>query len=625
MIHIEVGFTVPSCDRGEWIGRICTIGLALLLLLPACASDGTEGLCDPMCGPTCDPMCDAAGDAGPGSDADVRLDSDAGAADAASPTMGPDAGSMTAETDALGAVACFNGDDDDGNGRIDCADGACGTAAYCCVGETRASCCDAPTSTVHADFAGCTGTDPLACVAGAIVFGGPTPRIEDGGLVPYGDHLSDSGLVLEPDLDPTHDRITLQATFAATPEGCGAVDCIDVVAVGLGDAPAAGFVRVLPDIAVVARTSRQDVALIVFGDVVGSWPLTTASPQRFELEVSPAGTAELRRGGTSLATVAYLPRPHRRVLVYGRTQNHSGPLPSGRATDVNVLVSRCDVPSALERGAASELPWDGTGPSAIREGEELLLAFENADSIHLARWSQGAGWISSAGLSMPALPADAEERFTDPSLVRESDRYALYLTRETSAGRAVVRADGMTGFVERFEIPVDVAFAGGAGGVELRSPSVVDFASERWMAVVAELSIGPRIVLLKSTGPGEPFAPALGSIEESIVVGPSGVFGAFDDQEVGDPDLSIDGHGLLRLHYAGRNGARWSVGVKLSGDGRHWRELEGRARILGPGTDFDALGARAPSAVFGDGRVDLFYTANDGVSRSIGRATGSSR
>lgn len=564
-------------------------------------------------------------DAGPGGGGPA--DAGGGGADGGAADGGPMA---TPDPENAGFAGCFNGRDDSGNGLVDCEDSACGASAYCCVGDTSATCCTGAGAAIDATFSGCA--DPRDCVSAPEVdwFGTPRPTIEDAAFVPNGDTFDDSGLVLGPVVDPTRERVVLQASIAAPIDGCS--DCLDVVALGLADPPTADDVRVVPDVALMVRASRRDYALIVAGEVVGQHPLETSAPRDYRLELAPDGTVTLQVGSDPVLTARGPVRPGRAPLLYGRTHNRTGLVEPARVESLSVRTFGCDIPSAMDRGESAVIPFEGvewgsrvaSSPSIVPDGDDTLVAFALSGDVHLARGTASGSWMlgGSGRVEAPVLVPEPGERFDDPELLREDDRFVVYLTHVTPGGTTVARALGEAGHAEVFgrpealTLPDDLTYA--------ESPSVVDDDGVRWLAVRTFVEDEPRVVLLEATdGDGLAFDWAGGTLEDSVLVSRRADDRLrFDTDEVSDPELVIDGAGLMRVFYAGRRGTRWGIGVRVSGDRATWREPVDHAVLAGSGAGHDALWARHPTATITDGRLELFYTASDGVALDIGRAVG---
>jgi len=605
------------------IVRICPI---LLILLPAC-SDGasTAGADAGNRGATADAgaFSDAGGGAG-GADGGPAAFSDAGAFDA---------GGMSPDAEDFSAGGCFNGLDDDANELTDCADVVCGATAYCCVGSSSAACCSGSGVTLAADFASCGGADPRTCSTETLDwFGTPRPTIEAERFLPNGDNLDDSGIVLGEPVDPTRERVTLSGVIAAPLDGC--TDCLDVVTLGLADRPSTDDVRVVADVALMVRASRRDYALIVAGEAVWSAPLVDDAPHGYQLEVTPDGAAVLSVDGVVAARSNVTLRANRTPLLFGRTHNRDGLTANARVAEVSVRSFGCDIPAAIDRDPTAAIPFGGvpwggalaSDPSAILDGDERLVAFALERDIHLARRSADGTWsLAGSGIvDMPALVAATGESLSAPELIREEDRFVLYVTRETDASTSILRADGEPGHAERFgplttlELPADAETA--------QAPSVIDMGAARFMAIRTSFGGASAIALLQATDTsGASFAWVNGSRARSIVVTPDPDFERFDHDEVSDPDLLVDAFGLVRLYYAGRRGTRWSIGMRVSGDRATWREPSASALLTGSGEGHDSLWTRHPSVLNTPAGTELFYTASDGVTMDIGRAVGSSR
>lgn len=625
MIAHRVIASVPECDRRPRIVRIGPI--VALFFVPGCiwAQDGRsaeDGGAPADAGAVS--MTDPDGGAGAGLDA--------GAPDASAPDPAADAGAPPPAAESFDSAACFNGLDDDLNEAADCDDDSCGAVPYCCVGSTSAACCTAPgSSSMALDFAACAGSDPAACGGGLTAFGSPAPRVEGGAFVPNGDALDDSGLVLGPPVDPTRERVILRATIAADLDGC--TDCLDAVSLGLADPPSTNA-RVVPDVAVMVRASRRDYALFVAGEAVATAPIPDAAPHAYELEIAPDGAIALRVDGVAtMASAGATLRPDRAPLLFGRTHNRDGVHLPARASSVSVATRGCDIPAALAREGRAVIPFPGvewgarvaSSPSAVLDGAERLVAFALDADVHLARRAaSGAYALAGSGrVEAPALSAGVNEVLRDPELVREADRFVLYVTRAPADGPATIaRALGEDGHAERFGALVDLDLPPDASPAE--APAIADDGGTRWLALRTFHEGAAVIAMLHASDvEGTVFDWARGSLEASIVVAPSEDFARFDHDEVSDPDLVADGVGLLRLFYAGRRGTRWGIGVRVSGDRAVWREPPGAPILAGSSAGHDRLWARHPSALLAGRELELLYTASDGVDLDVGRAVGS--
>ncbi len=616
MIAAGVTFAVPKWDPAVVIGRICPIAVAALVLFGCTTPAAMTSRCPACAGADAGAGFHGSTDAGP-SDHVPRTDGGS-SFDASAPTPG-------LGEDEFGPSACFDGLDDDGNGSVDCRDTTCSGAPYCCLGAARPECCADPSEPEHVDFGGCDGTDPTTCGAGLSAFGSPLPILEGGAFVPNGGEGSDAGLVLGTPLHADRDRVTVSATIAASVGAC--TDCLDGIGVGIGDPVSGSSVSVHADVAVFVRPARGDVALLVAGSIVRTLALPDSEAHLYALTAAPDGSVTLAIDGTEAAHATWAARPDRRALLWGRTRNRpAGAPPPARATDIVTSVSSCEVPSALGRDGTSILPPEGStldvhAPSAAAHAGEARIAFEADGDIYLARPDGSGGWAFAGAPNTPALMAPAGEAYRDPELVEGGDRWVLYLTHEAGGERRIARADGVTGFEDRFADPVDLSAPSDAGSIW--APSVTLFGGATLIAAVTRVDDQPRIVLL------DELEGALswhgGTLEASTVVTPRGDLFAFDADEVGGPVLHVDGAGLLRLYYAGRRGARWSIGLVASGDGHVFSDPPAHPVLSPSAAGFDALSVSAPSVLRQAGALDLVYEGSDGVYHRIGLARGGTR
>ena len=593
-----MSFSVPICDLRTPRGRLCT---ALLLLLPACTA-GEPSSETRDAGVTLPPL----------SDGGVRGGSDASTADAG-PALG--GGERDFATD-----ACWNGLDDNEDGISDCADVGCSVTPFCCLGSSSAGCCGDARS-LALDFAsGCTGADPLSCHPSALAFGAPLPIVEDSALVPNGGAISDAGLTLAEPLDGTRERIVIRAELAAPIGGCR--ECLDAIGVGVSGPIAGDVVAVVPDVAVLLRAARGDYALVVGGEIIAAVPLVTDAPRPYVLTLTPDGAVELRVEGDDPIEARWYPAPGRQLVVYGRTHNRpaSAP-PPARALSVEARTDACEIPSSLARAPAplfdDALFGDARAPSVVIDGEDALVAFERGGAIYLARRDDSGAWIPSAG---PALEAPVNEAYRDPELARAADRWVLFVTHERDGTRAIARAESTDGG-ETFGAPLD-----------LPSPSTLSqpaFARIGGRDVIAALATSAGdlgaggIVLLELAA--DELRWLEGTQEASTVVRPAGGIHAFDADEVAAPALYVDSAGIVRVYYAGRRGARWSIGIRAAGLNGPFSYAPEEPVLEPSGEGVDALGVSDPSVAREGDALHLYHTALDGLRARIGRASGGTR
>ncbi|MGE0790866.1 MAG: hypothetical protein AB7S26_34650 [Sandaracinaceae bacterium] len=606
--------------------------LALLASTLVACEDRYSGECAPAVdagGVPCDSLSDggttrADGGAGGGRDAGVLGDGGPGA------VQDGQVGGLEADRSSL---ACFNGLDDDANLAVDCEELSCETARYCCVGSARSTCCDRAGVVLSATFAGCATGDPVDCGSAPLhAFGTPLPTLNAQGMTPNGDDLGESGVVLARPIALRSERVEIVATIAARTGGCESPTCLDVVSFGLAEEPTLAPHRVTPAVAVMVRASRRDYALVVMGEVVASAPIASDAPTSYRLVVDAEGNVELRAGEADPIRAHVLVQDGWSPMIWGRAFELTTAETPAAVTDVQLTVSGCDIPNALTRPLAAAIPfagptWSGdpSSPSVIAEPGGRLAAFEYQGGIHLARYDGVAWSLAGSGvLGVPALAASVNERLEDPELVRESDRYVLYVTRIDAMGATHIdRAEGDAGLAETFGALAPVSLPDEPTR-SYRSPSVLAYATGWLMAAVTRGADEPRIVLLYADSPEGPYRYATGDLERSTVVARDADLFHFATDEVADPELVGDSHGLLRLYYAGRRGARWSIGLVVSGGVIDaWRDpLDGIPALDHGASGQDALGVRDPSVVIEGDRLSLFHTASDGVRSTIRRAEG---
>ncbi|RZO60694.1 MAG: hypothetical protein EVA89_12915 [Sandaracinaceae bacterium] len=601
---------VPSCDRSAWIGRICTV--LALLALSACDGPGAAGRCagDPGC---------LYGNADSGAEPPVT-GGDAGLVpdvDASPPGPNDESG--------FSADACFNGLDDDGlaggetDGAFDCDDASCGSAAICCLGETHEACC-VPAAGFSIELAACG--DPTDCARGGGVFG--APYLTADGLVPNGDGVADGGLVVGDALDPTRDRLTLRATLRADADCEG--DCVEVAAFGLGDAPDRESMRITPDVGISLRPARREIALVVAGETLHAWRYDGPADVAATLVLAPNGHLDasvMGVPGAEPVSATYTPRPDRRLVIYGRTENSAARVPA-RVVSVTVEEMRCRVPSALDRPLAPQVPWGEPwtteaprAPSVLADEDTLHVAFEIDGDIFLAdRGPEGAWRLRGSDLDDPVLRAPDGERYADPELVRTTSGHFLLLTHEVD-GRDTIAVSRVDDFAAAVHFPDPRPLAvDGVADASLRAPSALVTTEGVWVAAVGGRGEQSAISLFLADA-------ALTSLERRVeqpVLTASGDLFRFDGQEVGDPELVRDGDGLVRLYYAGRRGTRWAIGLYVTANGELWREVgDGSPLLEAAGFGFDGLSVRGPDARWRetDGVMELWYGATDGARRAL--------
>jgi hypothetical protein len=595
-------FVVPTCAMA-------------LLLLGGCSSGDATSEC------AGDPDCIGAGGAG----------SDAGAfsaADASPPPAQDDGGiDSPGRVEDVSAGNCLNGIDDDLDGILDCGEPACATTGICCVGSTDPGCCqgaaplvDARLSTCRAGDYGCLGVEVSA-------FGGGLPRVEGGGLVPGGDRRDD-GLVVGPALDLTRDRVELSARVAAAEAfDCGD-GCLDAVAFGIGPAPHDGALRLEPSVAVVVHASRGELSVLWAGEVMQRWILEPGTVADYRIVREPTGGVEVwiddRPVFVAEAPGPPLPPGSQHLLLYGRSQNRPGdaPLPS-RILEIGLRTWRCDMPAALSDPPGSspgpqsiDVAALGPGPvAAAAEGDAVRLVAADDGAIVTALWDPETGGLRAA--PRPLLSTDGV-RYADPSLVRMPGGALLLLaTRFAEAGGP---PDAVAAHLrdDRAQEPFVLDLPGeGPAPRELDGLLYGDA-----LYLLGRGEVQGRFGLWLFRGPWNAVGPFERVGQEPLLAPRREAMAAFDRDEVAEPTLLLDGRGVLRVHYAGRRGSRWSVGL-LVGERPEQLVRYGDAPLLtATGAGVDALGARGPAAVIVEDRLQLFYTGLDGVRARLTRREG---
>lgn len=254
--------------------------------------------------------------------------------------------------------------------------------------------------------------------------------------------------------------------------------------------------------------------------------------------------------------------------------------------------------------------------------ERAMMAFAHAGDIYLAQRT-GAGEFrhASADPGPPAFPLpEGVVAVSDPSLIADVDRFVLYFVGHGADGATRVwKTTGEPGFGQGFGAPapvldpVDFALLG-VDGVHV-TPS-----SSGW-ALLARVDTGQdRRIARFSSADGLEWELHGGSLEAATLRLPrtTDLF-AFDRDEVAAPALvtfpDARGNHVTRVYYAGRRGTRWNIGLLASLDGVRFRPV---GVVLGPGADFDALGVTDPEPVVEEGVLRVYYAGTDGASYRIG-------
>jgi hypothetical protein len=96
---------------------------------------------------------------------------------------------------------------------------------------------------------------------------------------------------------------------------------------------------------------------------------------------------------------------------------------------------------------------------------------------------------------------------------------------------------------------------------------------------------------------------------------------AFDADEIAAPEIIVQ-RNVIRVFFAARRGARWSIGMLRSPDFSHFELAYPDAILTGSGLGFDAVSVSDPDVTIDtSGTLTLYYTATDGTVTQPGLAT----
>jgi hypothetical protein len=533
---------------------------------------------------------------------------------------------------------CFDGQDNNDNSAVDCAESTCQSEfRSCCVGRTSAACCDAPVDGPSLALAGCSGVVGVGCSsAGLLPFGSPSPFAASGVLFPNGDRSYDSGVVVDSVIAPGR-AIGVRATLALPAAAC-ADGCVEAVGVGLTAAASYGSESTVRPLAgVVLSAARRTADLVLDGEVAGRVALP-AGETSFDvvLTLGPDGSVTVDGLPGSTLTGRVVRSGSLRLVAWGRNMN-STDLFGARVVSLVATTTTCDAPAVwTERGelvvgaGATAAPASVAGPSVADSGSESRLVFEVGGRIVLARrTSPMANYALVGGYDNAALSDLGGGALRDPELVAvPGGAWRLFVALPSGA---IGVADGLA-MANTFGPPAVSVSPSDLGPdiVRLDGPSVLAPSSldTPWHLVVRALDTAGRssLVLLESAdGIGFRLRP-LATLESATLRAPQGSFAAFDRDEVAAPDVFRHG-GTVGIAYAGRAGARWSIGLLVSDDFAHVRpapldaSFDAGAVLAGTGaaSAVDALSVTDPDVVVRGELLELFYVGSDGVSARLAR------
>lgn len=615
-----------------------------------------------------------------------RPDAGAGTNDAdLSDTFGPaiaDAGTPDTGTNGFENtdVACADFQDDDMNGVVDCADTTnCGSRAICCVGSTHGRCCAPPmalTPVIALDA--CAG--PLAsCVNGMASFGTPMPTIastrDDGGscgatgasIAPQGSDRSDGGVVATASVDTSAGAVALEATLGVSATAASSLDAIGVGLTTQGDLAATTLAHVQPSVAVLVSATDQTIRAIA-GDVAfparSLGPILPAGCSELEVRIvtSPAGTfdafyrAPHATSWTTLETARpYEPTPVAHAVAYGRSTNPGVSGVHAWVRALSMASTTCDVldPTRSTTGAFATLPLAGHAVRSVSRAGSLAV-YEMDGSIYVAG-VDGTGHLQALGRSGAAgdrILAPGEAPFmmnglADPELVAIGDNRRLFFTGIDAMGtRSIGYLDFDTnvalrvmGSMPRQILSPDTVHVLGVDGPAYHEAVDDGGVMRRWLvfrAIVDASHSELRAMRLAGS------SAVLGALETADVTAPPAEFftttsptspdvalyanralvaSAFDQDEIAAPEI-VAYHGVVRVFFAARHGARWSIGMLRSPDFAHFELAYADPVLAGSGVGFDAVSVTDPDVtVDASGKLTLYYTATDGTATQPGLAT----
>jgi len=562
----------------------------------------------------------------------------------------PSADAVSGFSDA--ATACFDGVDPDLDGLVDCEEEVCQrSTSACCVGTVSADCCAAPSPTLTLDFSPCTPSTPAACTVGLRAFGTTEPHVElgTGGapttLVMGGDDTTDRGLLTVTPIDFTTRNVRLAADIEL-PSACSG-DCSQTAAIAVtGREYALGTAQhVRPLIALIVSASLGQVLIVAGDTVVARTSVASAASTHYTLELGPDGTVRVT-GGVADLTARWAPPTQGWAVLYGRNVNPPSTEAPARFGAFGIAAGLCDMPGAwgvrgqaLPQLASGRPTWTDA-PRVLRapttaldaSGARIMLVETETDIVRAEEAMDGFSFN-------PAAPTLAEitvlahgtlgdgttaARVGDPSLLHAGG-WDLWATAVdgTTGKRWVVHGSapdgdlGQNAFRNARRITVDGYLP---EALDLSAPDVVmrdGSASDLHMFARWEQGDGPRIAHLQSAD-GDTWrvvddTPSVPPVR-LVSADPS----AFDASDVTGPSL-VKRNGSWLLYFAGRNGARYGIGVLTSADLVLWREVSAAPALAASGTGFDALSVSDP-AVFSEGdRVVVLYGGSDGADWRIGR------
>ncbi|MGB8331226.1 MAG: hypothetical protein WCE62_13970 [Polyangiales bacterium] len=529
--------------------------------------------------------------------------------------LGPDAAGAEAYADA--ASACYMSPE-----ACDALD--CRAFASCCV--SNGTCCepivDDPPVPALLDFRTCAGQTVEACAQNqasfAVSFGPQQPVLNARGLVPNGTATAEGGVTIGERMNLSSQRVELEVRFAL-PIGCGST-CLQSAGVAFTGAAPAVFVDA--ELGLLLSGSREVVNLMIGNAVADSFDAGTDST-RWGLILSPQGSVEVLRDGVSQGTYAFdsLALEQAQLVAFGRNLGDTSN--SAAIAVLEVAASSCDNPRAWSERQPVSISLNGTevpshafgrAPSIVDAGVSRLVAYEVDGAIFVAE-EDAPGALLLANANPALVPTEPHETMGlgDPELVWDGTGLFLFYTARSENGAGSIRAASAVGSVPAFiksETPILVP----SGDVlSFDAPSVI-FRDGLWL-LIARATLASGATELRAF-----YTSALEAGWARVVNGglESLTRSASANSELRDPSLIVH-NSAYQLYFSRRAGTRWSVELAVSDELLLWRSV---GEVLG-GSDegFDALGARGADAISAQGRVDVVYSGQDGVSLRLGTAS----
>ncbi len=480
------------------------------------------------------------------------------------------------------------------------------------------TCCLAPAETLPTsiDFATCESAE--TCLA---VFGTPAPRIVEGFLEPGGSATDDAGGVLGDPISLDSHSVDIAATLRL-PQSC-ASGCIDGAGIGFTANFDVSDPIVDPRVAVIIDGSAREASLVVAGRTVGRI-VGLESGDRLHFTVEPSGRTTVSVDGRATIEALFAPFDRASLLFFGRNENRSADDPYATSFgNVEIVTRVCDVPTAWSQ--AERVAIEATsleGPSVARSGAETWLAYSDGEDIHiLTRDSDELPFMEKDRIEGP-IPSFAMGAKRHPAFVESLDGgFDLYFAAEDQLGEQVIaRAVGNP--AEGYVVDEAPVLAPTIEGVDFDQPALTRFQNTMFAGLVMVLREtapnGTSSLHVYTQREGAEFEE-LDSILPALTRsgGEAPIFGVFS--ELRSPTVVVEA-GHWTLYFAGRRGARWTIGALTSPDlATFWGSDS--PTILDGSDSFDRLAVFDPEVRVQDGQAVLHYVGSNGLEDALVRAT----